>query len=142
MNRHIATSLLVLSLAIPPIAPRAEGARVTVSVSFFTSELEPWGRWVRVEPWGQVWVPGGVGPGWQPYLYGRWEMSDYGWAWVSADPWSPWTWHYGTWVPTARWGGVCDGCSGASRECRRRAWPPCSAASASCAPAMAPACWS
>ena len=106
MNRHIATSLLVLSLAIPPIAPRAEGARVTVSVSFFTSELEPWGRWVRVEPWGQVWVPGGVGPGWQPYLYGRWEMSDYGWAWVSADPWSPWTWHYGTWVPTARWGWV------------------------------------
>nr|MCU0245470.1 FecR domain-containing protein [Bryobacter sp.] len=61
-------------------------------------ELDNWGGWVNVAPYGYVWRPR-VAVGWAPYRYGRWAWVDYwGWNWVSYDPfgWAPF--HYGRWV--------------------------------------------
>ena len=41
------------------------------------------------------WVPAGVAVGWRPYWDGRWVLTEYGWTFVSDDPWGWATWHYG-----------------------------------------------
>lgn len=104
--RILAAGLLALLLLAPAAKAPASGFHASVDVSFFVSELSAWGRWVYDPEWGTVWAPDDVGPGWQPYLYGRWAFTDYGWSWISDDPWSPYPWHYGTWVFSARWGWV------------------------------------
>jgi hypothetical protein len=70
-----------------------------VSVGFFVERLGHHGRWATVATYGQVWVPGGVAVGWQPYSLGHWAYTDaYGWTWVSDEPWGWATYHYGRWV--------------------------------------------
>jgi FecR protein len=62
-----------------------------------TEDLDPYGRWTNVPPYGNVWAPA-VGPGWAPYQCGRWVWEDwYGWTWVSCDPWGWAPYHYGRW---------------------------------------------
>ena len=106
MRRFLPTTLFTLFFLSSALAPPASAARFSVSVSVFHSELDPYGSWVDVPPWGLVWRPDGVGAGWQPYLVGSWVYSDYGWTWISEDPWEPWPHHYGTWVLSARYGWV------------------------------------
>jgi hypothetical protein len=68
-------------------------------------DLDYHGRWVYDPPYGWVWVPYGVGPGWAPYRYGRWSWIDwYGWSWVDYHPWGWAPFHYGRWYHHARWG--------------------------------------
>ncbi len=68
-------------------------------------DLDAYGRWVYDAPYGWVWAPSGVGPGWAPYRYGRWAWIDwYGWSWLSYDPWGWAPYHYGRWYNHARWG--------------------------------------
>ena len=46
-------------------------------------DLDPYGNWVNVPQYGEVWQPT-VGPDWAPYQLGRWVWLDwYGWTWVS-----------------------------------------------------------
>ncbi len=60
-------------------------------------DLEGYGSWVDVAPYGWVWSPR-VAAGWAPYSYGRWAWMDwYGWNWVSYDPWGWAPFHYGRW---------------------------------------------
>ena len=60
-------------------------------------DLDIYGRWVYVPPYGWVWDPD-VAPGWAPYRYGRWSWIDYyGWTWVSYDPWGWAPYHWGRW---------------------------------------------
>ncbi len=89
-------------------SPGPAEARVDVSVglSFFYSDLAPYGNWVTVREYGDVWCPRAVAVGWQPYLRGEWRYTDYGWTWVSFDPWGGVPYHYGTWVITPEWGWV------------------------------------
>jgi hypothetical protein len=94
---------LVTTLSSAPAQARTE---VSVGLSFFYDELAPYGQWVTVRNYGQVWSPRGVAAGWQPYLYGEWRYTDYGWTWVSFDPWGGDPYHYGTWVFTDEWGWV------------------------------------
>ena len=62
-----------------------------------TEDLDPYGQWTNVPPYGNVWAPA-VGPGWAPYQCGRWVWEDwYGWTWVSCDPWGWAPYHYGRW---------------------------------------------
>ena len=56
--------------------------------------------------YGRCWYPVGVPAGWQPYTVGHWGWGDYGWTWVSADPWGDWTYRYGTWTFQPPWGWV------------------------------------
>jgi len=60
-------------------------------------DLDTYGRWVYVDPYGWVWSPV-VAVGWAPYRYGRWAWVDwYGWTWISYDPWGWAPYHYGRW---------------------------------------------
>ncbi len=60
-------------------------------------DLDAYGGWVNVAPYGYVWRPR-VAVGWAPYRAGRWAWADYyGWTWVSSDPWGWAPYHYGRW---------------------------------------------
>lgn len=67
-------------------------------VGFFYGELSPYGEWVRHPYYGWVWFPRHMRAGWRPYSVGRWVMSDYGWTWVSYEPFGWATYHYGRWT--------------------------------------------
>src|SRR6185369_7428458 len=58
-----------------------------VDVSIFYSNLHPYGRWIQRASYGWVWEPTRVRVGWQPYTVGRWVNTEYGWTWVSDEPW-------------------------------------------------------
>ncbi len=68
-------------------------------------DLDAYGRWVNVPPYGQVWSPTTVGPEWAPYRDGRWAwVDDYGWTWIDYDPWGWAPFHYGRWFWGAPYG--------------------------------------
>ena len=65
-------------------------------------DLDENGYW-RNSPYGQVWVPNNVPPGWAPYHYGHWAwIHPWGWTWVDDADWGFAPFHYGRW---AYWGG-------------------------------------
>ena len=81
----------------------------------FEYELAEYGDWTYVSPYGNVWVPGGVGVDWRPYYNGRWLWIPLsGWTWLPYEPWGWATFHYGRWhwsigvgwywIPTTIWG--------------------------------------
>jgi len=81
----------------------------------FEAELQEYGEWVYMPPYGNVWVPGGVDDNWRPYYDGRWTWLPLtGWTWWPYEPWGWSTFHYGRWhwgvgfgwywIPTAVWG--------------------------------------
>ena len=104
----------------PPPAPAAGALDDSasrpgdVSRPEFEQRLSPYGRWVETPEYGRVWVPGGLAATWRPYTYGRWVLTDWGWTWVSDEPFGWATYHYGRWwygasygwywVPGRRWG--------------------------------------
>ncbi len=68
-------------------------------------DLDNYGRWVDVAPYGRVWSPSNAGADWAPYREGRWVWQDwYGWTWVSDDPWGWAPYHYGRWFNSAPYG--------------------------------------
>jgi hypothetical protein len=90
------------------------GFHGAVGVDFFYSNLAPYGYWVNRPNYGWVWAPRHVRHGWRPYSAGRWVYTDYGWTWVSSEPFGWATYHYGRWdldpdygwewVPGTDWG--------------------------------------
>ncbi|MBI3189217.1 MAG: hypothetical protein HYZ33_01075 [Ignavibacteriales bacterium] len=64
--------------------------------SVFYSSLQSHGEWVN-SSYGNVWRPLHVQHGWRPYLHGRWIWTDYGWYWLSSEPFGWATFHYGRW---------------------------------------------
>jgi len=116
----------VLALAtVPASAQAADGPGVlgqmhgfsysndVYDVSYFYRPLAPYGDWVNVAPYGWVWIPYNVSPDWRPYSEGRWIYTEYGWTWMSYEPWGWATYHYGrwyydpwygwVWVPGTQW---------------------------------------
>ncbi|MGH8598985.1 MAG: DUF6600 domain-containing protein, partial [Gammaproteobacteria bacterium] len=76
-------------------------------VSFFHSELESEGRWISHRDYGFVWSPNSVDDDWRPYSRGYWANTDeYGWYWVSEEPFGWATYHYGRWFHDERYGWV------------------------------------
>ncbi len=62
-------------------------------------DLDTYGSWRVVAGYGNVWVPGGMRPGWAPYRYGHWVwVEPWGWTWVDDAPWGFAPFHYGRWV--------------------------------------------
>src|SRR5262249_27747547 len=95
MKTRIAAALLfAVAMAV---APRPAEATVSVSITFFHQELEPYGRWVNTSSYGELWYPTVVSAGWAPYVDGEWGYTDCGWTLVSYDRFSV-AFHYGTWV--------------------------------------------
>ena len=65
---------------------------------FFYSALAPHGEWIEVESGTRVWRPFHISNQWRPYLDGRWVWTDdYGWYWMSNEPFGRITYHYGRW---------------------------------------------
>jgi hypothetical protein len=79
-----------------------------ISLSYFQSQLAPYGSWVNLPGEGECWVPSVTGgnPGWRPYFnQGHWIYTDDGWSWQSDYPWGQYVFHYGRWTqdPTYGW---------------------------------------
>lgn len=81
---------------------------------YFYSALSPYGEWLELDAGFHAWRPTHVGYGWRPYLHGRWSWTDYGWYWMSSEPFGWATFHYGrwyyddnygwVWIPDRTWG--------------------------------------
>jgi hypothetical protein len=99
----IATLFLAALAAGFSAQPARAQIQVNISIGGFYDELEPYGRWVDCS-YGDCWVPSRISRGWQPYSNGEWVYTEYGWTWMSADPWGDNPYHYGTWVYTHRYG--------------------------------------
>lgn len=104
------TNSAAASVPVPAAAPDPDSAQVVadrnvVSVDVFHEPLARYGRWTTVPQYSYVWEPVGVAAGWGPYVDGSWAYTDYGWTWVSDDPWGWATCHYGRWYldPAAGW---------------------------------------
>jgi len=70
-----------------------------VDISIFQDALAPYGNWVNHRTYGQVWYPRNVARDWRPYTDGYWaHTDDYGWLWVSYQPWGWAPFHYGRWA--------------------------------------------
>jgi hypothetical protein len=67
--------------------------------TYGVDELDRYGTWRDVRPYGPVWVPLHVAPGWVPYSTGAWVYDPYyGWTWVDTAPWGWAPYHHGRWV--------------------------------------------
>ena len=95
-SRNLFAALLIASAAML-IRPATADAAVAVSISVFHDDLAPYGRWVGAGSYGNCFVPR-VAAGWAPYVDGQWIYTDYGWTWVSNDPFGDVPFHYGTWT--------------------------------------------
>jgi hypothetical protein len=73
-------------------------------------DLDAYGRWTVMPPYGPVWIPAGVPVGWAPYHFGHWVwVAPWGWTWVDDAPWGFAPFHYGRWAFV---GGVWGWCPG------------------------------
>ena len=74
------------------------------------SDLDQYGYWQTIAPYGPVWVPSGVAVGWAPYRWGHWVyIAPWGWTWVDDAPWGFAPFHYGRWVYFGSYWGWCPG---------------------------------
>ena len=83
----------------------ARGPGAALDVSYFYDALAPYGRWVEVPAYGWCWSPDDIALGWRPYSDGEWVYTDFGWTWISSEPWGWAAFHYGRWAldPSDGW---------------------------------------
>ena len=97
-------ALLQLSCATTGPGPQGRSmpaARASLRPEYrvFYDELQDYGDWVLIEPYGFVFRPRTRFGNWSPYYDGFWSPSDsYGWVWVSGEPFGWATYHYGAWI--------------------------------------------
>jgi hypothetical protein len=86
---------------VAPMSPPAQpSARLGLPPAYrvFHDELESYGDWILIEPYGYVFRPDVNTVAWRPYEHGWWEPSYvFGWVWNSDEPFGWITYHYGTW---------------------------------------------
>ncbi len=62
-------------------------------------DLDAFGTWTNVTPYGWCWAPAGIPVGWAPYRFGHWVyIVPWGWTWVDDEPWGFAPFHYGRWA--------------------------------------------
>jgi len=72
--------------------------RLPEELSDFEGELDEYGEWTYLAPYGNVWIPNDVDDDWRPYYNGRWTWLPLsGWTWWPYEPWGWSTFHYGRW---------------------------------------------
>ena len=120
--KNLLMTLLILgtiSAVAVAAAPELQDVSVSASASFgdagsFYGALAPYGEWMEMDAGFYAWRPTHVSAGWRPYMFGRWAWTDYGWYWVSDEPFGWAAYHYGRWyhddyhgwiwVPDRTWG--------------------------------------
>jgi hypothetical protein len=95
MKRTLLWMTLLLTLLAGQVFSK-QPDEPTGKAAFFYSSLSPYGGWIRSE-YGYAWRPHFISHGWRPYLNGQWVWTDYGWYWVSSEPFGWATYHYGRW---------------------------------------------
>ncbi len=119
-------NLLMTLLVLGTITTVADAATsnpqefsASVSASFgdagsFYGALAPYGEWLEIEAGFYAWRPTHVRAGWRPYMFGHWAWTDFGWYWISNEPFGWAVFHYGRWyyddyygwmwIPNRTWG--------------------------------------
>jgi hypothetical protein len=90
---------------VPPVPPPGSA----ISLPYFETQLQPYGGWVDVPPYGPAWRPNESvnNPLWRPYFdKGSWQYTDAGWYWNSEAPYGDIVFHYGRWLKDFRYGWV------------------------------------
>jgi hypothetical protein len=78
---------------------RSQSTRYVSPETIGYEDLDQYGQWRNVPPYGPVWIPAGVPPGWAPYHYGHWVwVEPWGWTWIDDAPWGFAPFHYGRWA--------------------------------------------
>ncbi len=73
-------------------------------------DLDTYGSWRVVAPYGPIWTPYSVPVGWAPYRFGSWVwIAPWGWTWVDSAPWGFAPFHYGRWVSYGGYWGWAPG---------------------------------
>lgn len=80
------------------------GTEAAQPADIFYLPLSPYGKWVQHDVYGLAWFPQNVPAGWRPYTVGHWIGTDYGWTWVSDEPWGWAVYHYGRWLDDDKYG--------------------------------------
>jgi Family of unknown function (DUF6600) len=121
LSTYVVAGAIALSALVgPALVPGEIGGRVAhaleADIDLFRQELSPYGEWFEHDRYGEVWRPTHVRRDWRPYYDdGHWAYSDeYGWMWISDEPWGWAPFHYGRWaftrddgwiwVPGRQWG--------------------------------------
>jgi hypothetical protein len=84
--------------------------RVAVAVhetnnDYGIDELDSYGVWISIPPYGRVWKPN-VAREWTPFYSGHWDYTEPHWTWVSYEPFGWIVYHYGNWLNTPEEGWV------------------------------------
>jgi FecR protein len=70
------------------------------------ADLYNYGSWSSCGGYGFGWRPFGAGLGWSPFSSGQWAWDpNFGWTWISAQPWGWAPYHYGGWLFDSGCGG-------------------------------------
>jgi len=91
------TGMVSFSLYSAPSLPLKNPTVVCRTLDPFYHRLRPYGEWIQLSPYGSVWRPLHIEKSWRPYTVGRWVFTDFGWTWVSNEPWAWACYHYGRW---------------------------------------------
>jgi len=94
--------------AVVLVALHASAARAQSDddIGRFYGDLAPYGEWISTPQYGFVWSPYGMDVDWRPYTRGHWIYTDFGWTWVSDEPWGWAVFHYGRWLDSDLYGWV------------------------------------
>ncbi len=68
-----------------------------LTIDYFYDQLAPYGHWLQTEPYGWVWQPSNIYPGWKPYSDGYWIYTGNGWTYQADNNWGWAVYHYGRW---------------------------------------------
>jgi hypothetical protein len=101
----LAAALVAIGIQSGSPPPSHAVTQISASIDFYGA-LAPYGSFERVGRYGECWVPIDVPVGWRPYTVGYWVDTDYGWMWVSEDPWGDLPYHYGRWAYDSYYGWV------------------------------------
>jgi hypothetical protein len=84
----------------------ASGAAVNEHYADYSiDELDSYGEWVELPPYGRVWKPY-VTQDWRPFYYGHWDWTAPNWTWISYEPFGWIVYHYGNWYYSGAYGWV------------------------------------
>lgn len=87
-------------------SPDSDSYYSSGDVGPYYDDLAPYGTWVQVDAYGWAWCPLDVPFGWRPYTAGYWADTDWGWMWMSDDPWGNTPYRYGRWAFDSYYGWV------------------------------------
>lgn len=94
-----------------PSQPAPSVGAPEISFQYFHDQLAPWGVWIDLPGYGQVWKPSdavlATSPDWRPYYdNGQWVDTDNGLYWQSDYTWGDIPFHYGRWIRNPVYGWV------------------------------------